>query len=200
MDRTRATTLRPSAEEGMLRAAFRELHGASLHGFALLVTLGDRRLAERLAAEALTDGARNAHALQHPERAAAWLRSRVARGVPRRTGTPADDAERRSTLAQLGVDDGAYQAIRRLEPRARVALVAAWVEQLDARDVEAILHLRPWRRARLVRRARREFLDAYLRATPGPLPLATDPGATGSLASRVRAVTVRTLSPGRGDA
>jgi hypothetical protein len=200
VDRTRAATLRPSAEERMLRAAFRELHGAPLHGFALLVTVGDRRLAERLAAEALADGARHARALRHPERAAAWLRARVVRNIPRRTEAPPNEADRRSALAQLGVNEVAFQALRRLEPRARTALVTAWIERLDDRDVEQILHLRPWRRSRLVDRARRQYLDAYLRGAPGPPPLAVDPAASGPLASRVRTVTLRTLSPGRGGA
>src|ERR1041384_1046480 len=62
--------LRPSDEEGMLRAAFREAHGARLHGFALVVTLGDEQLAATLAVDALDAGVRHADALRHPERAA----------------------------------------------------------------------------------------------------------------------------------
>ena len=50
-----------------------------LHGFAILVTLGDRRAAERAAGFALAAGAEQAAALRHPERAAAWLRARTLR-------------------------------------------------------------------------------------------------------------------------
>ena len=59
----------------LMRAAFRDLHGTRLHGFALLVTLGDRAHAARLTrGDALAAGMAQAAALRHPERAAAWLR------------------------------------------------------------------------------------------------------------------------------
>jgi hypothetical protein len=50
--------LRASDEEGILRAAFRDAHGARLSGFALLVTLGDQALAASLAADALCSNRR----------------------------------------------------------------------------------------------------------------------------------------------
>ena len=67
----------PNSTAEAMRAAFRELHGRRLHGFALLLTLGDRPSAARLASEALADGAMRVEELRHPERAAAWLRHRV---------------------------------------------------------------------------------------------------------------------------
>src|SRR5262245_49203152 len=75
-------------DEGALRDAFRELHGRRLHGFALLLTLGDRAEAARLASDALDAGVARVDELRHPERAAAWLRrrvvdrARVSRAVP----------------------------------------------------------------------------------------------------------------------
>src|SRR6187431_2709085 len=67
----------PNSNPDVLRAAFRELHGRRLHGFALLLTLGDRPGAARLASEALAAGAMRVDELRHPERAAAWLRHRL---------------------------------------------------------------------------------------------------------------------------
>jgi hypothetical protein len=180
----------------MLRAAFRDLHGARLHGFAVLVTLGDRRLAETLAAQALADGARHADTLRHPDRGAAWLRAHVLRAIPRRRGRragPTDD-ERRAALASLGVSGAAYDSLASLDARHRIALVAAWIEALDTRDVEGLLHARPAVLARLLANARHQFLEAYLRAEPGPAPLPIDPAASGPLARRIRAIAERTMA------
>ena len=180
----------------MLRAAFREVHGARLHGFALLVTLGDRRLAETLAAEALADGARKANALRHPDRGAAWLRTHVIRALPRRRGRGAGptDEERRRALASLGVGNAAYESLRALDASHRLALVTGWIEALDGRDVEGLLQVRPASLARTLAEARRDFLEGYLRAEPGPAPLPIDSAASGPLARRIRAIAARTIS------
>jgi hypothetical protein len=50
-------------EDPKLEAAFRALHGSRLHGFALLVALGEAEAAERAAGEALAAGGRQAAAL-----------------------------------------------------------------------------------------------------------------------------------------
>src|SRR5690606_20820527 len=79
----------PAPSPERLRAAFDELHGSRLHGFALLLTLGDRARAARLAGEALAAAEPRIDALRHPERAAAWLRAHVVRSShrPSRRGT-----------------------------------------------------------------------------------------------------------------
>jgi len=188
---------RPSNEDGALRSAFRELHGARLHGFALLVTLGDRRLAERLASEALADGARRARALRHPERAAAWLRAHLLRHLGRDRAPAPTDEERRGALATLGVDAAAYDTLSQFDPRQRATLVAGWIEALDPRDLEGVVQYRPAVLARMLARVRREYLALYIAAAPTPIPIVADPQAIGPLARRIRSVADRTL-PGSG--
>ncbi len=193
---------RPSADEGLLRAAFRDLHGARLHGFALLISVGDRRLAERLAAEALADGVRRADALRHPDRAAAWLRTHVVRALARqrqRGPGPTED-ERRRALASLGVDATAFAALSGLDQPHRVALVAGWIEALDPRDLEGVLRYRPAVLARMLARARSQFLDAYLGTGPSVTPVMRSTTALGPLAGRIRAAAERTLGPARSPA
>ncbi len=186
---------RPSADEGLLRAAFRDLHGARLHGFALLVTLGDQKLAERLAAEALADGVRRANALRHPDRGAAWLRAHVVRALVRRHphGAAPSEEDRRRALASLGVDATTFDALSHLDQAHRMTLVAGWIEALDPRDLEGVLRCRPAALARMLARARRQFLDAYLRAAPDVPPITRDPAPLGPLARRIRAVADRTM-------
>ncbi len=179
----------------MLRSAFRELHGSRLHGFALLVTLGDRHLAETLAANALADGARRADSLRHPDRAAAWLRARVLRDLPRRWHPvgPSEE-ERREALAQLGVANAAFGALRALDVRQRAALVGGWIESLDPRDMEAVLRYRPAVLARVLADVRLRYLDGYRHAAREPAPLPADPRASGPLAMRIRAVADRAMA------
>jgi hypothetical protein len=182
--------LRASDEEGLLRAAFREAHGARLNGFALLVTLGDRALADRLAADALDAGARHADALRHPERAAAWLRGRVLRNVPGRgwrRRAPREE-ERRATLAAIGVDAGTYDVLRRFTARQRATLVAGEVEGLSPLDLELVLGSG----GRSVRRGladtRQLFLERRARAERTAVP-----GAD-SLEQRIRTIADQTLA------
>jgi hypothetical protein len=59
------------------RAAFRDLHGSRLYGFALIVAMGERQWAAQAATQALAEGELRLPELRHPERAAAWLRRRV---------------------------------------------------------------------------------------------------------------------------
>jgi hypothetical protein len=191
---------RPSADEGLLRAAFRDLHGARLHGFALLVTLGDQRLAERLASEALADGVRRANSLRHPERAAAWLRRHVVRalGRPRRRrGAGPSEESRRRALAALGVDGSAYAALQGLDQAHRVTLVAGWIESLDPRDLEGVIRFAPAVLARMLASARSQFLDAYLRSAPEIPPIGKTVAELGPLGRRVRAVAEQTMGPVR---
>ena len=91
----------------LVRAAFRDLHGARLYGFALLVTLGDRGRAARLSATALAAGASRLADLRHPERAAAWLRARVLADAARTVRSPGRGRlvpEALAAVEPLGVD------------------------------------------------------------------------------------------------
>lgn len=179
-------------ETDLLHAAFRDLHGARLHGFALLVTLGDRRHATPAAGRVLEEGARRAAELRHPERAAAWLRARLLRRLGRITSPQSGrgDEERRAALRQLGAADPLFDGLAALPTRERAALVASAVERFDAADVETILGLRPGASQRLVARAREHYLSSVAAAVS---PNALDAAPGGLVADRVRDVAGRTM-------
>ena len=144
----------------MLQAAFRDLHGPRLHGFCLLVALGDRPAAAAAAARAMAEATPHLAELRHPERAAAWLRSSA---VPRIIGSGRrgdQEAQRRETLRALGVTDAAFDGLDALDPRERAAFVAAGIERLDPIDVETVLRMGAADARRLVGRARRRYLAA----------------------------------------
>jgi hypothetical protein len=158
----------------LVRAAFRDLHAARLHGFALLVTLGDRPAAAGAANRALAAGAARLSDLRHPERAAAWLRARVladARRASRSRGRRSA-VEARAALEIMGVDAAMLSGLAVLSVRERGAIVADWVERLDRRDVATVVGLDGARLDRLVRRARSryaaEVADAPDALTDGP--------------------------------
>jgi hypothetical protein len=205
-----------------VRAAFRDLHGARLHGFALLVALGDRQRAATATSGALHAAAERTEELRHPERAAAWLRASVVRSLAgrrlRRGQGPGDD-ERRHALAPLGVDADAYHALAQLSALERAALVASDAERLAAIDVETVLGGGRARAERTIREARRRYLAACLaraataasegsqRDADGATRALVVPArglvvdelaapAAGALAERVRAVARRTLATG----
>jgi len=178
----------------LVRAAFRDLHGTRLHGFALLVTLGDRARAARLAGEALAAGAaRAARAaeLRHPERAAAWLRRRVTRnaerrGRPTRAVRPAGDG--RPALEALGVDAAAFAGLSRLTTRERAALVADSVERLDRGDVATIVGVAGSRLDRLIRHVRARYAATVAEA------LDDASAADGPTIERIHAIAARALT------
>lgn len=153
------------------RAAFRELHGARLHGFALLLVLGDRGSAARLAAEAIAAGAENVASHRHPERAAAWLRARVV--VNAASVRVVAGAGRPVRIDDLGVGRGTCAGLGALERRERAALIAADVERLDSADVATVAARSGPRLDRLLRRARARFLAAATAVDddvdPGPI-------------------------------
>jgi hypothetical protein len=191
---TTAAPFRATTEDGLLRAAFRDLQGARLHGFAMLVTLGDRPLATRLASAALADGASRAGDLRHPERAAAWLRARVLRGVGRRDRrSDLPEADRRAALAALGVNGPVYAGLARLEPAFRAALVVGEIERLEPLDVEMVLGTSGVRARRMVAAARAHYLDAL--ATEPLTEGATRGPARGELAARVQRVADAAMLP-----
>ena len=170
------------------RAAFRELHGQRLHGFALLLTLGDQSVAARLAADALAAGSAHTTELSHPERAAAWLRQRVVKNAGRQRSATERADRRRAALEDLGVDDAAFAGLSALTVRERAALVVTTVERLDRRDVATIIGLDGTRLERLVRRARRRAISACA-TVHGERPVGDGP-----LVTRVREIARRTIS------
>lgn len=173
----------PDAES--VRAAFAELHGPRLHGFALLLTLGDGPRAARLASEALAAGAQRATELRHPERAAAWLRARIVRAVGRRTAR-STSAVPPDALETLGLDPAAIAALEALRPLERAAIVAGVVERLDRRDIATIVGRADADVDRLLTTARTRYMEIFGRATTElPLP--------GPIIQRVQAMADRAL-------
>jgi DNA-directed RNA polymerase specialized sigma24 family protein len=185
----RAATAQGAPPE-LMRAAFRDLHGTRLHGFALLVTLGDRANAARLTAEALASGMARADELRHPERAAAWLRRRVTQAAGR-SGDPARrraGPEDRQALAELGVDAAMFAGLSGLTTRQRAALVADSVERLDRGDVATVVGINGARLDRLIRSVR----DRYAVAVASGLDDETS--ADGPTATRIRTLAARALT------
>ena len=181
----------------VLRAAFRDLHGARLHGFALLVALGDREAAAGAAAEAMSAASSQLVELRHPERAAAWLRRRVVASLAGARGTRSPETERRAALRALGVPDPAFDGLATLTAVERAALVSASIERLDPLDVEEVLGRSTSEVRRLLERARRRYLAGAGAAMARESPtLPADPNAPGDVARRVEAVAARTMGPG----
>lgn len=188
----------PAQDDALLAAAFRDMHGPRLHGFAILVTLGDRQAAEQAAGFALGAGAEQAAALRHPERAAAWLRERVLRGLHQRRslGRSAPPVEaRRAALAALGVDDAVYLGLASLSGDARAALVASDIERFEPIDVETILDVAPAAARHAVSEARNRYLRFATRGSVEETDAARDQ-PEGELAVRVQGVATRAFSTG----
>ncbi len=173
----------PSPE--MIRAAFREVHGRRLHGFALLLTLGDRPLAAHLATEALIAGADRVDEMRHPERAAAWLRARVVRASGR--GSRGSVGGAHPDPVELGADHAVMGGLSALDRRERAALIADSIERFDRHDVATIVGRDGRALDRLVARARLRFADAAT-AVGGTLP------DNGPIASRIDEVAQRTMT------
>lgn len=172
----------PTAEA--MRVAFRELHGRRLHAFALLLTLGERAAAARLASDALAAGSMRIDELRHPERAAAWLRRWVVEGAHVTRNEPAD----RRALAELGVDGPVVDGFATLGRLERAALIASAVERLDRRDVASIVGRGGPALDRLLRRARGGFIRVHASAARNEEP------RDGPIAARVRQIAQRTMT------
>jgi DNA-directed RNA polymerase specialized sigma24 family protein len=171
------------------RAAFRDLHGSRLHGFALLVTLGDQAVAARLASEAIAEGSARSDELNHPERAAAWLRRHVVRAAGSRMRDSPDTAgRRRAALEELDVDAVAFASLAALDVRERAAVAAHTVERLDLRDVATIVSLDGTRLRRMLRRAHAKAVRSAGRA------LDLRPHEDGPITTRIRASAARTMT------
>ena len=182
------------SEADLLRAAFRDLHAARLHGFALLVAVGDRARAAQAAATAAAAGADRAAELRHPERAAAWLRRRVMKELRRsRPSRHLSRAERRTALVEIGAASRPSPRSRRSRSTAG-ALVAGLVERFALTDIATILDTDLLGAQRALQGARRDYLSAaahWMRE----LPSAAVPA--GWLADRVDQVAARAVGPRR---
>lgn len=139
--------------------AFRDVHGRHLHGFALLLTLGERHAAASLAAAALADAALHLDELRHPERAAAWLRANVVRQARRGRFSPS--AHGMAALDALDVPRPVAQALSQVGRVERAALIATVIERLDRRDVATVVGRDGERLERLLVSARRRYAAAY---------------------------------------
>lgn len=170
----------------LLRAAFRELHARRLHGFAQLLVMGDRALAARLTASALSAGADRIAALRHPERAAAWLRRQVVDGTGSAGGGGRHTVDRH-VLGDLGADEGVVAGLTLLGRAERAALIASAIERLDRRDVATIVGRDGGALDRLLHRARERYLQGYT-------AVAREPVGDGPLSARIRDVAQRTLT------
>ena len=182
-------------EADLLQAAFRDLHAARLHGFALLVTLGDRARAAQAAANTVAAGAQRAAELRHPERAAAWLRRELLKELRR---TPASrqlaPAERHAALRDVGAAEPAIAALEVLKSERRAALVAGVIERFALTDVATILDSDLVGAQRALQGAHRDYLTAAARwghELPNPAV------AGGALAERVDQVAARAVGPRR---
>lgn len=175
------------------------MHGARLHGFALLATLGDRGTAATGASRVMAEGARRAAELRHPERAAAWLRARLVRLLgPMPPPQESSLDERGEALAALGVRDFVFQALAALPAEERIALIAGQVERLDPLDVATVLGRTPAESGRIVARARAAYLAAA-RAAMSRAGHDIEPPA-GEVAVRVLSDAARTLGGQSGPA
>ena len=193
------STQRPApaqVADSKLADAFRELHGRRLHGFALLVSLGETGLSERVASEALEAGAAQASALRHPERAAAWLRARALRGLHQGVGRGAapELADRKQAVAALGVDDAMYDGLAVLGLESRAALVASAIERFEPIDTETILGASPPATRKVIGTARDRYLQAVHGKSHGWAGV-SQPLPDGAIATRVQEVTERAMSP-----
>jgi DNA-directed RNA polymerase specialized sigma24 family protein len=175
------------ASSEALWRAFRELHSPSLHGFALLLTLGDRRRAISLTAGAFTAAEGHATELRHPERAAAWLRARVLRAAGRRDSR-IDAQVRLDALEPLSVSSAVLAGLAALDVVDRAALIGSGIERLDHRDVAVIVGCSGNRFDALLRRARQRFLDGCAAAPDGPS------GLGGPLTDLVHAAAARAMA------
>jgi len=156
-----------SLDTDPIRDAFRDMHGRSLHGFALLLCLGDRRAAAALATDALDAARDRLDELRHPERAAAWLRARVVRAAPRRSRL---DADGWAMLAELGAEEGVVRGLAALGHHERAAIIATAIERLDTRDVSTVVGRHGGWLDALMTSARRRYLRACLRVTGMAVP------------------------------
>ena len=171
-----------TAAPDVVRDAFREVHGRHLHGFALLLVLGDGPRAAQLTVDALDAAVPHLDELRHPERAAAWLRARVVRSSRGVSRAPT----RIQPLAELGVEPAVAGALGMLRHIERAAVIAVVIERLDFRDVATIVGQEAAALDRLLARARRRYAAAHAAR-------AGDEVVPGPLVERIRAEAARSM-------
>ena len=175
------------ASPGELQRAFRDLHGPTLHGFALLLALGDPRTALDLTSDALAAADAHAAELRHPERAAAWLRSRVTAAIGRHDSRI--DAEARlDALEPLGITPSVLAGLAALGVLERAAMIGSSIERLADHDVATIVGRSGNRFDSLLRRARQRFLEGCAAAPDGV------PTLDGPLSDLVRSAAARAMT------
>ena len=173
--------------EEVVRAAFHDLHGRRLHGFGLLLTLGDRSATARLVGEALAVGVDRAGHLRHPERAAAWLRARIVRNAGRMGVARNRVGEDRAALTDLGADPTVVAGLAALDRLERAAMIASTVERFDGRDVATIVDRDGRALERLMMRSRARYAAAYEAAVTDTVQL------DGPLATRLHEIAARAM-------
>jgi DNA-directed RNA polymerase specialized sigma24 family protein len=175
---------RPSSAPEIPQPAFVDLHGRSLHGFSLLLCLGDEPAAGQLTADALARGLEHPDELGHPERAAAWLRGSVYRDY-----VPTDaDAGIPDTLHRIGVTPAAAAGLAALSGKERAALIAGDIERLDRRDAATVIGAGGREFSRVIARARRRYVEAFVAAS------ADAPVADGPIVRHLRGEAARLLA------
>jgi hypothetical protein len=165
------------------------MHASRLHGFALLLTIGDEARAAGAAAAAMRAGAKRAEELRHPERAAGWLRHQVINEL-RRTwpAVVVTPIEWHAALRRMRASDVLISALEGMTVERRAALVAGTIEGMDLADVATILDTDLVRAGRAVEGSRREYLETAAR-----MALPAEGAAPGPLAERIREITARTI-------
>jgi DNA-directed RNA polymerase specialized sigma24 family protein len=164
-----------------LQAAVSDAHAARLHGFALLLTVGDEPRAAAAAIAALEAGREGIPEMQDPQRAAAWLRREVIGELRRTWPTPhLPPQERRAALGRMGVVEPLISALEGMSAERRAALVAGTIEQMGMADVATMLDTDTGGAYRAVEGARLDYITTAAR-TAGSSP----PAAPGPLARRI---------------
>ncbi len=178
----------PQTDADLLRAAFRDVHAARLHGFALVLLLGRRREASLLAAETLARHTGDAARLRHPERAAAVLRGELLRRARRLRSarTQALDEQGAQALTRLSIDAATARALSTLDLPGRAALVATEIERFGEADVAVILGCSIPRARHAAAAARSRYVARYVRPD-------SDRPRPGSIGRRVDAVASRAM-------
>lgn len=170
----------------LVRAAFRNVHGRRLHGFALLLTLGDRPSAARATAWALADATEHMGELRHPQRAAAWLRARVLRHARAAHDRPPPGRPDITVLDELGIEGPVLDALGVIDMPERATIIASDIERLDLREVATVVGMDGPRLGRMLNRARSRYADAFTEVVD-------DAPSDGPLVTRIRAVADQAL-------
>ena len=168
-----------------LQEASSDANAARLHGFALLLTVGDEPRAAAAAIAALEAGAERAES-QDADQAAAWLRREVIGELRRTWPTPyLAPGERHAVLSRMGVAEPLISALEEMSAEQRAALVVSSIEGMAMADVATTLDADLGDAYRAVEGARLDYLTTAARMTaPGP---AATPGPLARRISEIRA-------------